>query len=117
MLHQVDVKTAFRNGFLYEDIYIAQPDRYMDKDPDYVCKLKRSLHGLKQSPRMWYHTTDGFKTLKWNSRCGNPTTASTSREKIRTRFSWCFLVFLCELGEIASEKAINIYEDNQRSLP
>ena len=52
-LHQMDVKTAFLNGELDEDIYMEQPDGYVDEDhPDYVCKLKRSLYGLKQSPRM-----------------------------------------------------------------
>ncbi|KAG4037393.1 Retrovirus-related Pol polyprotein from transposon TNT 1-94 [Phytophthora cactorum] len=60
-LHQMDVKTAFLNGLLDEDIYMAQPDGYVDEDhPDYVCKLKRSLYGLKQSPRMWNQTIDDF---------------------------------------------------------
>ncbi|KAG3103454.1 Retrovirus-related Pol polyprotein from transposon TNT 1-94 [Phytophthora idaei] len=60
-LHQMDVKTAFLNGVLDEDIYMAQPDGYVDEDhPDYVCKLKRSLYGLKQSPRMWNQTIDDF---------------------------------------------------------
>uniref|UniRef100_A0AAV1TII3 Reverse transcriptase Ty1/copia-type domain-containing protein n=1 Tax=Peronospora matthiolae TaxID=2874970 RepID=A0AAV1TII3_9STRA len=53
MLHQMDVKTAFLNGSLNEDIYMDQPDGYLDAtQPDYVCKLKRSLYGLKQSPRI-----------------------------------------------------------------
>ena len=48
-LHQMDVKTAFLNGGLDEDIYMAQPDGYVDADrPEYVCKLKKSLYGLKQ---------------------------------------------------------------------
>uniref|UniRef100_H3H942 Integrase catalytic domain-containing protein n=1 Tax=Phytophthora ramorum TaxID=164328 RepID=H3H942_PHYRM len=60
-LHQMDVKTAFLNGVLDEDIYMAQPDGYVDEDhPDHVCKLKRSLYGLKQSPRMWNQTIDDF---------------------------------------------------------
>ncbi|KAG2758739.1 Retrovirus-related Pol polyprotein from transposon TNT 1-94 [Phytophthora cactorum] len=60
-LHQMDVKTAFLNGLLDEDIYMAQPDGYIDEvHPDYVCKLKRSLYGLKQSPRMWNKTIDDF---------------------------------------------------------
>ncbi|KAG3127847.1 hypothetical protein PC128_g27045 [Phytophthora cactorum] len=43
-LHQMDVKTAFLNDLLDEDIYMAQPDGYVDEDhSDYVCKLKRSL--------------------------------------------------------------------------
>ena len=60
-LHQMDVKTAFLNGVLGEDIFMVQPEGYVDKDhPDYVCKLKRSLYGLKQSPRMWNQTIDDF---------------------------------------------------------
>ncbi|GMF82131.1 unnamed protein product [Phytophthora fragariaefolia] len=57
----MDVKTAFLNGWLNEDIYMVQPDGYVDEaHPDFVCKLKRSLYGLKQSPRMWNQTIDKF---------------------------------------------------------
>ncbi|PSE80603.1 hypothetical protein C7G70_19195, partial [Acinetobacter baumannii] len=60
-VHQMDVKTAFLNGWLDEDIYMVQPDGYVDEaHPDFVCKLKRSLYGLKQSPRMWNQTIDKF---------------------------------------------------------
>uniref|UniRef100_A0AAV1V8S7 Reverse transcriptase Ty1/copia-type domain-containing protein n=1 Tax=Peronospora matthiolae TaxID=2874970 RepID=A0AAV1V8S7_9STRA len=46
-VHQMDVKTAFLNGKLDEDIYIAQPDGYIDEDHEhFVCKLQRSLYGL-----------------------------------------------------------------------
>lgn len=50
----MDVKTAFLNGDLDEDIYMMQPDGYVDtsRPTDFVCKLKKLLHGLKQSPRM-----------------------------------------------------------------
>ena len=51
-LAQFDVKTAFLNGDLEEDIYMIQPDGYSDGTPK-VCKLKKSLYGLKQSPRCW----------------------------------------------------------------
>uniref|UniRef100_A0AAV1V7F0 Reverse transcriptase Ty1/copia-type domain-containing protein n=1 Tax=Peronospora matthiolae TaxID=2874970 RepID=A0AAV1V7F0_9STRA len=61
MLHQMDVKTAFLDGSLDEDIYTDQHAGYLDeKQPDYVRKLKRSLYGLKQSRRMWNQTIDGF---------------------------------------------------------
>ena len=60
-VHQMDVKTAIMNGLLDEDIYMVQPEGYMDEEhPDYVCHLKRSLYGLKQSPRMWNQTIDKF---------------------------------------------------------
>ena len=60
-VHQMDVKTAFLNGLLYEDIYMSQPDGFVDEaHPNLVCNLKRSLYGLKQSPRMWNKTIDDF---------------------------------------------------------
>ena len=54
-IHQMDVKTAFLNGDLEEDIYMVQPEGFVQEGKeDYVCKLKKSLYGLKQSPRAWY---------------------------------------------------------------
>ncbi|KAL0310454.1 UNVERIFIED_CONTAM: Retrovirus-related Pol polyprotein from transposon TNT 1-94 [Sesamum calycinum] len=53
-LKQMDVKTAFLHGDLEENIYMQQPAGFVDKSkPDYVCLLKKSLYGLKQSPRQW----------------------------------------------------------------
>ena len=61
VLHQMDVKTAFLNGLLEEEIFMKQPEGFVDpKHPDHVCKLKRALYGLKQSPRMWNQTIDDF---------------------------------------------------------
>ncbi len=51
-LAQFDIKTAFLNGQLDEEIYMAQPEGYNDGTHK-VCKLKRSLYGLKQAPRCW----------------------------------------------------------------
>jgi hypothetical protein len=58
-LHQMDVKTAFLNGQLNEEIYMKQPPGY-EKEPEKVCKLKRSLYGLKQAARMWNFEIDGY---------------------------------------------------------
>ncbi|WZY88109.1 hypothetical protein YC2023_044844 [Brassica napus] len=53
-LEQMDIKTAFLHGNLEEDLYMEQPEGYEDKSkPDHVCLLKKSLYGLKQSPRQW----------------------------------------------------------------
>ena len=53
-LHQMDVKTAFLNGELTEEIFLKQPEGFVEKGfEDYVCKLKRSIYGLKQSARCW----------------------------------------------------------------
>ncbi|CAI7866028.1 unnamed protein product [Closterium sp. NIES-53] len=50
---QMDISTAFFNGILEEDVYMMQPPRYED-GTGRVCKLKKSIHGLKQAPRCWY---------------------------------------------------------------
>jgi hypothetical protein len=51
-VHQMDVKTAFLNGELEEEVYMEQPD-YMVQQENKVWKLKRALYGLKQAPRAW----------------------------------------------------------------
>ena len=55
-LHQMGVKTAFLNGEIDVIIYMEQPENFVTRDSEsIVCKLKKSLYGLKQSPRLWYH--------------------------------------------------------------
>jgi hypothetical protein len=62
-IHLMDVKTAFLNGELEEDIYMEQPQGFLQEGFDHlVCKLKKSLYGLKQSPRAWYQRIDSFFT-------------------------------------------------------
>ncbi|GJW66012.1 retrovirus-related pol polyprotein from transposon TNT 1-94 [Tanacetum coccineum] len=51
VVYQMDVKTAFLNGNLREEVYVSQSDRFVDKDnPNHVYKLKKALYGLKQAP-------------------------------------------------------------------
>ena len=60
-LEQMDVKTAFLYGTLDETIYMQQPEGFEQKDRDkFVCRLDRSLYGLKQSPRQWNKRFDDF---------------------------------------------------------
>ncbi|KAG8495920.1 hypothetical protein CXB51_007502 [Gossypium anomalum] len=60
-LVQLDVKTAFLHGDLEEQIYITQPDGFkVAGKENWVCKLTKSLYGLKQSPRHWYKRFDQF---------------------------------------------------------
>nr|GEY91316.1 retrovirus-related Pol polyprotein from transposon TNT 1-94 [Tanacetum cinerariifolium] len=52
---QMNVKTAFLHGSLKEDVYVCQPEGFIDADhPSHVYKLKKALYGLKQAPRAWY---------------------------------------------------------------
>ncbi|GKA28493.1 retrovirus-related pol polyprotein from transposon TNT 1-94, partial [Tanacetum coccineum] len=60
-VYQMDVKTAFLNGNLREEVYVSQPDRFVDPyKPNYVYKLKKALYGLKQAPRTWYDMLSSF---------------------------------------------------------
>jgi len=60
-LFQMDVKSAFLNGFVYEEIYVSQPPGFEDhKYPEHVYKLKKALYGLKQAPRQWYERLSHF---------------------------------------------------------
>lgn len=67
---QLDVKSAFLNGELNEEVYMEQPPSYANKRREHlVCKFKKALHGLKRAPQAWYTKLDSH--LKQN------------------RFSWC----------------------------
>ncbi|KAG8481669.1 hypothetical protein CXB51_026598 [Gossypium anomalum] len=60
-IHQLDVKSAFLNGFLEEEIYIDQPQGFVVSGKEQmVYKLKKALYGLKQAPRAWYTRIDSY---------------------------------------------------------
>ncbi|GKA29930.1 retrovirus-related pol polyprotein from transposon TNT 1-94 [Tanacetum coccineum] len=57
----MDVKTAFLHGTLKEEVYVCQPEGFIDADhPSHVYKLKKALYGLKQAPRAWYDELSMF---------------------------------------------------------
>nr|GEW54280.1 retrovirus-related Pol polyprotein from transposon TNT 1-94 [Tanacetum cinerariifolium] len=64
-IYQMDVKTAFLYGPLKEELYVNQPDGFVDPyHPDKVYRLKKALYGLKQAPRAWYDELSNFLVSK-----------------------------------------------------
>nr|GEV49160.1 retrotransposon protein, putative, unclassified [Tanacetum cinerariifolium] len=61
VVYQMDVKNAFLNSNLREEVYVSQSDRFVDLDnPNHVYKLKKALYRLKQAPRAWYDMLSSF---------------------------------------------------------
>nr|GFA89100.1 hypothetical protein [Tanacetum cinerariifolium] len=75
VVYQIDVKTAFLNGNLREEVYVSQPNGFVDSDnPNHVYKLKKALYGLKQAPRAWYDMLSSFLISQdFSKRSVNPT--------------------------------------------
>eukprot|EP00253_Pinus_taeda_P013773 PITA_13773 len=74
-IYQMDVKSAFLNGVLKEEVYVEQPPGYeVDGQEHKVCKLKKALYGLKQAPRAWYNIIDAYLIENGFDKCdGEPT--------------------------------------------
>jgi hypothetical protein len=137
---QMDVKTAFLNGNIEEELYMVQPKGFVDpKDADKVCKLQRSIYGLKQASRSWNLRFDevikGFGFVKtYGETCiykkvsgssvaflilyvddilliGNDTELLKSvKDYLNSKFS------MKDLGEAAYILGIKIYRDRSRRL-
>eukprot|EP00253_Pinus_taeda_P033359 PITA_33359 len=74
-IYQMDVKSAFLNGVLKEEVYVEQPPGYEVAGQEHkVCKLKKALYGLKQAPRAWYSRIDAYLIENGFDKCdGEPT--------------------------------------------
>ena len=81
-LYQMDVKSAFLNGMLQEEVYVEQPKGFIDPHrPDDVYKLKRALYGLKQAPRAWYDRLTAYLTEHGFKRGSADTTLFIRKDK------------------------------------
>eukprot|EP00253_Pinus_taeda_P016492 PITA_16492 len=81
-VYQMDVKSAFLNGMLMEEVHIEQPPGYEKKGQEHkVCRLKKALYGLKQAPRAWYSRIDSYLLEKEFEKCeGEPTLYITEND-------------------------------------
>ncbi|CAJ2645710.1 unnamed protein product [Trifolium pratense] len=71
-LEQLDVKTAFLHGDLVEEIYMHQPEGFLEEGKEnMVCRLKKSLYGLKQAPRQWYMNFESFMHKEGFNKCND----------------------------------------------
>ena len=60
-VHQMDIKTAFLNGDLQEEVYVDQPSGFIEQGQEKkVCRLRKALYGLKQAPRAWYEKIHAY---------------------------------------------------------
>ena len=73
-LHQIDVSTAFLHGELSEEVYMKQPEGFVESgNENLVCHLKHSIYGLKQSPRCWNHVLDSrLKEMDFQQSASDP---------------------------------------------
>src|SRR5579875_989961 len=103
-IHQMDVKTAFLNGELEEDIYMDQPQGFVEEGTQHlVCKLKKSLYGLKQSPRAWYQRIDLFFNQEGFSR-GHAD--HTLYVKQTSEFLMIVIIYVDDLIILASDNTV-----------
>nr|GEV10922.1 hypothetical protein [Tanacetum cinerariifolium] len=69
VVYQMDVKTVFLNVYLWEEVYVSQPNGFVvPNNPNHMYKLKKALYGLKQAPRAWYDMLSSFLISQYFSK-------------------------------------------------
>ncbi|GJX33486.1 retrovirus-related pol polyprotein from transposon TNT 1-94 [Tanacetum coccineum] len=84
-IYKMDVKTTFLNGELKEEVYVSQPEGFIDPDhPTHVYHLKKALYGLKQAPQAWFLVSERHRYGHTNGSMpdGDPCRMSTTQKKI-----------------------------------
>ena len=81
-VYQMDVKSAFLNGIIEQEVYVDQPPGYTIKGyEDKVYKLKKALYGLKQAPRAWYNRIESYLINNGLNRSSNEPTLYVKTEQ------------------------------------
>ncbi|GJT44267.1 retrotransposon protein, putative, ty1-copia subclass [Tanacetum coccineum] len=113
---QMDVKTAFLNGHLLEEVYMVQPEGFVNpKYPNRVCKLKHSIYGLKQASRQWNKRFDDeIKKFGFTQNRDEPCVYMKASGSVKAYLGKCFA--MKDLGEAAYILGIKIYRDRSRRL-
>ena len=118
LCHLMDVKTAFLNGILEEDIYIMPPEGFEGHFPkDHVLKLTKTLYGLKQSPRQWYkRLKDLFVSQGWKVSFWDTAIFFDGKGSIIAAYVDDLLILAPTLGRINEIKAMLSYEFQMSDL-
>ena len=93
-LYQMDVKSAFLNGQIQEEVYVEQPPGFEDSQKLYhVYRLKKALYGLKQAPRAWYERLSKF-LLEKNFTRGKVDTTLFITRRIMISYWYKFMLMI-----------------------
>nr|GEZ79067.1 retrovirus-related Pol polyprotein from transposon TNT 1-94 [Tanacetum cinerariifolium] len=137
LIYQMDVKTAFLNGQLKDEVYVAQPDGFVDLDnPEKFYRLRKALYGLKHAPRAWYDellnflTSTGFtkdadhagcidKLISWMSKMQDCTVMSSAEAEYMALSASCTQVMWMrtQLKDYGFDyNKIPLYYDSQSAI-
>jgi hypothetical protein len=102
-LYQMDVKSAFLNGPIKEEVYVEQPPGFEDSEyPNHVYKLSKALCGLKQAPRAWYEFLRDFLIIM-ASKSEKPILLSLLKLLQKTCLYAKFMLMILYLGLLTSQ--------------